>query len=48
MTSATTTPAQGASGHRAEGQGYGLVLFALWGCARMAAARTSPPSRSAT
>jgi hypothetical protein len=28
MTSATTTPAQGASGHRAEGQGYGLVLFA--------------------
>jgi hypothetical protein len=28
MTSATTTPAQGASGHRAAGQGYGLVLFA--------------------
>jgi hypothetical protein len=28
MTSATTTPAQGARGHRAEGRGYGLVLFA--------------------
>ena len=28
MTSATTTPAQRASGHRAQGQGYGLVLFA--------------------
>jgi hypothetical protein len=28
MTSATTTPAQSAGGHRAEGQGYGLVLFA--------------------
>jgi hypothetical protein len=28
MTSATTTPAQSAGGHRTEGQGYGLVLFA--------------------
>jgi hypothetical protein len=28
MTSSTTGPARGASGHRAEGQGYGLVLFA--------------------
>jgi hypothetical protein len=28
MTSATTTPAQSAGGHRAESQGYGLVLFA--------------------
>jgi hypothetical protein len=28
MTSATTTPAQRTGGHRAEGQGYGLVLFA--------------------
>ena len=28
MTSATATPAQGAGGHRAGGQGYGLVLFA--------------------
>jgi hypothetical protein len=28
MTSATTTPAPSAGGHRAEGQGYGLVLFA--------------------
>lgn len=28
MTSATATPAQSAGGHRAEGQGYGLVLFA--------------------
>jgi hypothetical protein len=28
MTSATTTPAQDTGGYRAEGQGYGLVLFA--------------------
>jgi hypothetical protein len=28
MTSATTTPPRGAGGHRAEGHGYGLVLFA--------------------
>ena len=28
MTSATTQPATGTGGHRAEGQGYGLVLFA--------------------
>jgi hypothetical protein len=28
MTSATTTPSRGARGNRAEGQGYGLVLFA--------------------
>ena len=28
MTSAATTPSRGASRHRAEGQGYGLVLFA--------------------
>ena len=28
MTSATTTPSRGARGSRAEGQGYGLVLFA--------------------
>src|SRR5436305_5591356 len=28
MTSATTRPATGTGGHRAEGQGYGLVLFA--------------------
>jgi hypothetical protein len=28
MTSATTQPARGTGGHRAEGQGYGLVLFA--------------------
>jgi hypothetical protein len=28
MTSSTTQPASGASGYRAEGQGYGLVLFA--------------------
>ncbi len=28
MTSATATPAQSAGGHRAGGQGYGLVLFA--------------------
>ncbi len=28
MTSATTTPARGAGGRRAEGHGYGLVLFA--------------------
>ena len=28
MTSATTQPASGTGGHRAEGQGYGLVLFA--------------------
>jgi hypothetical protein len=31
MTSATTQPARGASGHCAEGQGYGLVLFASIG-----------------
>jgi hypothetical protein len=28
MTSATTQPARGTGGHRADGQGYGLVLFA--------------------
>ena len=28
MTSATTQPARGTGGHRTEGQGYGLVLFA--------------------
>ena len=28
MTSATTQPFQGMRGHRAEGQGYGLALFA--------------------
>lgn len=28
MSSATTTPSRGARGARAEGQGYGLVLFA--------------------
>ena len=28
VTSATTTPSRGARGSRAEGQGYGLVLFA--------------------
>ena len=28
MTSATTTPSRGASRHRAEGNGYGLVAFA--------------------
>ena len=28
MTSSTTQPARGTGGHRAEGQGYGLVLFA--------------------
>jgi hypothetical protein len=28
MTSSATGPATGAGGHRAEGQGYGLVLFA--------------------
>src|SRR5438034_4791011 len=28
MTPATTRPATGTGGHRAEGQGYGLVLFA--------------------
>jgi hypothetical protein len=28
MTSATTTPSRGARGRRAEGRGYGLVLFA--------------------
>ena len=28
MTSATTTPSRDARGSRAEGQGYGLVLFA--------------------
>jgi hypothetical protein len=28
MTSATTQSARGTGGHRAEGQGYGLVLFA--------------------
>jgi hypothetical protein len=28
MTSATTQPARGTGGHRAEGHGYGLVLFA--------------------
>jgi hypothetical protein len=28
MTSAATQPAGGTGGHRAEGQGYGLVLFA--------------------
>jgi hypothetical protein len=28
MTSATTQPARSTGGHRAEGQGYGLVLFA--------------------
>jgi hypothetical protein len=28
MTSAATQPARGASGHRTEGHGYGLVLFA--------------------
>ena len=29
MTSATTRPASGAGGRHAEGQGYGLVLFAV-------------------
>jgi hypothetical protein len=28
MTSATTQPARGTGGHRADGHGYGLVLFA--------------------
>ena len=28
MTSATTQPARGTGGHRADGRGYGLVLFA--------------------
>ncbi len=28
MTSSTSQPARGTGGHRAEGQGYGLVLFA--------------------
>src|SRR5450631_1545206 len=28
MTSSTTQPARGTGGHRAEGHGYGLVLFA--------------------
>jgi hypothetical protein len=28
MTSATSQPASGTGGHRADGQGYGLVLFA--------------------
>ena len=28
MTSSTTQPARGTGGHRAEGQGYGLVMFA--------------------
>jgi hypothetical protein len=28
MTSPATTPSRGASRHRAEGQGYGLVVFA--------------------
>jgi hypothetical protein len=28
MTSSATQPASGTGGHRAEGQGYGLVLFA--------------------
>jgi hypothetical protein len=28
MTSATTQPARGTGGHRAEGRGHGLVLFA--------------------